>query len=96
MEKETNAKYLSAYLVTRHYGGHEEGGWYFNWYEWLESHNIEKHKEEEIEQLKKELLEKHKEEEYGNINSVLGGAELTIFFEDCPMEFETTGKPTYE
>jgi hypothetical protein len=25
-------KFITAYAVTRHYGGPEEGGWWYNWY----------------------------------------------------------------
>ena len=27
----TAVKYVNAYLVTRHFGGREEGGWWYNW-----------------------------------------------------------------
>lgn len=88
--------YLSIYITTRHFGGYEEGGWYYDCHRFLESHNIQNKNEEEIEQLEKELFAKYEEEEDGEISSVLGGAELTIFLEDVPMEHTTKNKPKYE
>ena len=33
----TAVRFVTAYRVTRHYGGPEEGGWWYDWYAPLES-----------------------------------------------------------
>jgi hypothetical protein len=39
---------LGVYAVTRHYGGPEEGGWWFDWMEHIESVPVKPEKAERI------------------------------------------------
>ena len=89
-------KWLTIYEITRHYGGPEEGGWWYNLLDLLETLPISVSGEGEIETLKLHLLNKHKELVWGDIYSVNGGAELEIILEDSPGENRTEKTPTYE
>ena len=80
--------YVNAYVVTRHYGGPEEGGWYFNAGHPLASIPFPKDTEESvIDEKCKELEEMFAEENEGNIYSVLGGQEVQILLEDKMAEY---------
>lgn len=72
-------KYVNVYSVTRHYGGPEEGGWWYNAGEPIESRLIAD--EDEAYELRDALREKHGEG-VGNIYSVLGGVKISIFVQD--------------
>ncbi|HDR7067001.1 TPA: hypothetical protein QCW42_004107 [Bacillus cereus] len=85
--------YVSVYKVTREFGGHEEGGWWFNWYQLLETVPCKNKFSDEI---KSDLLEEYKNVKHGNIYSVLGGADVEVFIERRAGENKTTEKPIYE
>jgi hypothetical protein len=99
-EEEEESEYLpdvlgfvNVYSVTRHYGGPEEGGWYYNWYTCLESFPCRyKNQHEVVEYLESE----HGMKRFGNIYSVLGGKEIYITWEESPKESESTERPYYE
>jgi len=72
--------YINAYVVTRHYGGPEEGGWWFNAGTPLASVPMPADTPESIIQEKiNELEELFCEENEGNIYSVLGGQEVRVY-----------------
>ena len=86
--------YVSAYTVTRHYGGPEEGGWWFNWNELHCSSPVTDPEAAHAEGHRfKELFGNL---EHGNIYSVLGGTELLITLDREPGEQESTERPRYE
>lgn len=85
--------FVSAYKVTRHFGGHEEGGWYFNWYELIESVACEYKQSDEIVSI---LSEKNYGIVRGDIYSVRGGVDLVVLVEAVQYENETTERPHYE
>ncbi|WP_257132866.1 hypothetical protein [Bacillus thuringiensis] len=85
--------YVSAYKVTREFGGHEEGGWWFNWYTCLETIPCKNKFSDEI---KEDLLKEYEGVKHGDIYSVLGGADIEVFIERRPAENETKQKPIYE
>ena len=87
-------KYVNVYEVTREFGGHEEGGWWFNWYEFLDT--VECKSEKEINDMQEKMYEKYQDHAYGNINSVNGGLEIRVLIESKPREYETTERPFYE
>ena len=87
-------KFLNVYSITRHFGGHEEGGWWFDWYECEEVFPVRD--KEQGEQLKQWLFEQHKGKAYGDISSVLGGVEILVLLEDEPKKSETKERPYYE
>jgi hypothetical protein len=85
--------FVNVYKVTRHYGGAEEGGWYFNWFECLESFPCRyKNRQEIMEYLEGE----HAHQKWGNIYSVLDGADLDARWEKSPKESQSTERPYYE
>ena len=86
--------FLNVYSITRHYGGDEEGGWWYNWYECLEVFPVRD--EEQGEQLRQWLFEQHEGRKHGDIYSVLGGEDIQVYLEDEPKESETKERPYYE
>ncbi len=84
--------YVNVYRVTRHYGGPEEGGWWFNWYECVKSIRVPRENFGYAlkEKLGKEFIGK------GNIYSVLGGHDFLIFTENRKAQSETKERPYYE
>jgi len=86
--------YLNVYAVTRHYGGPEEGGWWYNWYTHIlgicvtNLDGIEKTRLEEF------LYKCYPNE--GNIYSIRGGTEYEICYEETLAESQTKEKPYYE
>lgn len=87
-------KFLNVYSITRHYGGAEEGGWWYNWYECIEVFPVRD--KEQGEQLKQWLFEQHKGKKRGDIYSVLGGTDVLVYLEDEPKKSETKERPYYE
>ena len=71
--------YVNVYSVTRHYGGPEEGGWWYNAGEPVESRIVPNR--EAAETLREEMEEKHGKG-HGNIYSVLGGVKIEVLIED--------------
>ncbi len=88
-----NKVYVNVYEVTRHYGGAEEGGWYYDWYECLECVPC---RENNAEKIKDELWEEYKGMKYGDISSVLGGVDIMIYIEEKRCESQTLERPYYE
>ena len=86
--------YVNAYEVTRHYGGPEEGGWWYNTGQPLASVplNIAIDKDEEI----KRLGEIFKDVSEGDIYSVLGGTAVEIYTEDHVARYWPEETPRYE
>lgn len=88
--------HLTVYNTTRHYGGPEEGGWWYNWTNVRYSLPIHNLTEEEAELLKALLNKVHPSE--GNIYSTRGGCEVDIELEedDKVGEMATKERPRYE
>jgi hypothetical protein len=91
---EENLKvYVNVYLITRHFGGYEEGGWYWNKAVCVETVPCKNKYSDEIqEDLKKEY--EHAND--GNIYSVLGGTEVAVYIERAMKESESLEAPQYE
>lgn len=86
--------HVSAYGVTREYGGPEEGGWWYDNYDLICSIPIKS--DEQAETVKKFLEENLSHLNEGNLNSVLGGIEVRVLIEEVRAQFETKGRPRYE
>ena len=84
--------YINTYIVTRHYGGPEEGGWWYN-----QGHLIEtlETSEDKADEERSKMEEKHKDKNEGDINSVLGGTLLEVVIEETPGEDYPATKPQY-
>lgn len=86
--------YVNAYLVTREFGGHEEGGWYYD--NWKRLDYAEFSDELKAEKCLLDMKEKHKDKNFGDISSVMGGQKVLVYIEDKQYKNETTEKPVYE
>lgn len=89
--------YINAYAVSRHYGGREEGGWYYDAGEALASVPVLK-KPGRVEQIK-ELLTESLGPQYKRNHtrhSVLGGEDLVICTEDETARDFPEARPRYE
>jgi hypothetical protein len=89
-------KYLNVYAVTRHYGGPEEGGWWFNRGEPLASVPVTDMSDDQIiveRDRLKGLFEDHAE---GDIYSVLGGVAVSVHNEDHVARPWPEHTPHYE
>jgi hypothetical protein len=75
-------KIVTIYQVTREYGGPEEGGWWYDHYDWVKSYifTTDRQVERNLERLERVL------EDY---------PEYRIVLEDKVGEFETKTPPVY-
>lgn len=85
--------FVNVYSITRHYGGPEEGGWYYNWNECIESIPVQ-NKFSDL--MKEEAIKRYESRKHGNIYSVLGGTDIDVRIEENPKESETKERPHYE
>lgn len=85
--------WVTAYCVTRHYGGPEEGGWWYDWYESLQAVPVAV---SDIDATITMLRDKYLNIEHGDRFSMLGGAAVSVLVDDEPCSFETTERPRYE
>ncbi len=79
---DTQITYLNAYAVTRHYGGPEEGGWWFNAGEPLASVPLTNPTEDQIEAERTRLKAVFADHAEGDIYSVLGGVAVEVYQEE--------------
>lgn len=86
-------RWLTVYYVTRHYGGPEEGGWWYDHKKLLCSVPCTFSEWEEREAL---LESWFKQFEWGSLNSMLGGVQIRIYPEYNRGESETKERPHYE
>ncbi len=82
---------LGAYHVERRYGGPEEGGWYHDWHDHLESRCVP---EGEAEAVEKELKEKYPDDGR-ELYSVLSAGRTFVMREKRPAEHQSTERPQY-
>jgi hypothetical protein len=86
--------FVNVYTITRHYGGPEEGGWYFNWFECKEVIPVQ---HQYATQLANTFYDKYvKSHKHGDIYSVLGGQDVAVYVELHPKQSETKERPYYE
>ncbi len=98
--------YITAYSISEHYGGPEEGGWYYKWYNVEETQETESY--DEAAQIKMEMEVKYglRSQEEGIGGRMVPGemikphrrhsyAEYTIRIELEPGEWQSTERPGY-
>jgi hypothetical protein len=85
--------YVTAYEVSRHYGGPEEGGWWFDWYEPLATFPVTD--QALVYELQAEVLERYADRINGDIYSVLGGVDVRAYLETTPFSHTTAEIPHY-
>ena len=86
--------FINVYSVSRHYGGAEEGGWWYNWYHTVKMIPVRNNKALTMRLVK--LLKKYSRHAQGDIYSVLGGDEIIVRLEQFPGESQSTERPHYE
>lgn len=86
--------YVNAYRITRHYGGQEEGGWWFDCGEPLGSLpcTSQRQAKSQVEDMRAKF--EHLAE--GDIDSVLGGTEVSVYIEEQFARVFPETRPTYE
>ncbi len=95
-------RYITAYGVTRHYGGPEEGGWWYDHYKPIETVAVpkvfqrkNKRARNRVIKMAAELNEKHADEAWGNRYHTTGGKAVIVCVEEVRKERETKYKPCY-
>jgi len=93
-------RFVTAYATTRHYGGAEEGGWWYNWDECLETKSIPPCDDESMKavliSIAEQWCEEYAHEHHGDIYSVLGGSEVWFALEYHAGEKASKETPRYE
>lgn len=85
---------IGVYEVTRHYGGPEEGGWWYNWTRHLFSVPIRSGSKADF--LDAEAWLSARFEDQGNIYSVRGGVQYAFLAETTEGQHADTKRPHYE
>ena len=93
---DTQITYINAYAVTRHYGGPEEGGWWFNAGEPLASVPLTNPTDDQIEAERARLMSVFADHAEGDIYSVNGGVQISVYPEDHTARDWPTETPHYE
>lgn len=97
------SKFLTVYQITRHYGGPEEGGWWYNWYEpvvtgpspkFFRGTSMRKVKKVNAYYDRMDRFWRQRNE--GNIYHANGGIEFWVCEENRQFENSTKVKPHYE
>ena len=91
VEIKNEIRFVTAYEVTRHYGGPEEGGWYYNWYDPIDTVPTSK-----PEEMVEEFKTRYEDRVQGDIYSVNGGTAVSVIIEDEPAGMKSTEIPHYE
>lgn len=94
---EPDGRYLSVYATTRHYGGPEEGGWWFNWDEPILCYAVADGDDDDEVEARREALRAEWSEKiaHGDIYSVLDGVDVWVGLESEPFEFRSVERPRY-
>ena len=74
-------RWVTIYEVTRHYGGPEEGGWWYNWWEPVASFPVPLLPQRLALRMYKRLIPKYAERAWGDIYSVNDGMEIYVYTE---------------
>ena len=90
-------RFISAYVTTRHYGGPEEGGWWYNMSECVQSKPIPPCDQQDFETVLTSVIERWCEEyqSHGDIYSVLGGSKVSFSLEHHAGECEDLSRPSW-
>jgi hypothetical protein len=91
--------YVSMYEVDRCFGGHEEGGWWYDWYDFRQTVAACATKDEAMalaRRLNEEQDAQDRADGHRGRSSVIGGPDTEFYVEDHPGELQTTHRPHYE
>lgn len=97
--------WVNAYRISRHYGGPEEGGWWYDWHTCIASmpisvsDDIEEHVDK-IKAMMKEALgwepDAYEAQHGGSRFTVNGHSDFAVYLESSYQESETTEGQHYE
>jgi hypothetical protein len=99
--------YINAYFVTRHYGGPEEGGWYWNQFEPISSILFDKGYWDGdydtiptnllwmAKQARKKIMQELYHHKTGDIYSSRGGLDIEVVFENHVAYRHPQTRPSY-
>lgn len=93
-EADGRTGWVNAYAVTRHYGGPQEGGWWWNRLECIASAPYRGKAESEM--LRHLMVSNLGGQAEGDIYSVLGGVSIDVYVEDARAESETLTSGGYQ
>src|SRR5690606_20166278 len=85
--------WVNTYIVSRHCGGHEEGGWWYDAGECVEAIMCTCANAALLIEVRENV---HKHREWGDINSVLGGERVLVCVEDHFGRNWPEVRPRYE
>lgn len=89
--------YVNVYRVSRYYGGPQEGGWYYDIGEPVESHLIHEGTPEAAKTQQEALQARYADHQpRRNRFSVIGGADYVVTVEDHFARGYPEEEPTYE
>jgi hypothetical protein len=90
--------FLTVYFVTREFGGHEEGGWYYDRRVKHFSLYVGGMSDDRFEALESEVEAwvDFINEGKRHLSSVLSSGEYQLYREEVEGEFESTERPMYE
>jgi len=92
--RDVRARYVGVYVITRNYGGSEEGGWWYNTSEHEFSIPLTQNgSRSDYDKVVAFLKERYEGE--GNIYSASGGYEYEFRAELTQGQFENTRRPSY-
>jgi len=91
--------WVTAYDITREWGGPEEGGWW--WDNWQPVDTVPTfwpvtRQSNRVQSLITRLREKHADKEWGDISSMAGGVKLAVWPEWARHMSRTKYRPHYE
>ena len=99
-DDQKSPRFISVYATTRHYGGPEEGGWWYNVSDCLQSKPIPPCDGEHLKSVLTSVIERwceeYQSEHHGDIYSVLGGSEVWFSLEYHAGESHDVSRPRYE
>jgi hypothetical protein len=85
--------FINVYTIDRRYGGPEEGGWWYDWFECVEVFPVKNSAADDMVDV---LEDEHEHRKWGDISSVLGGEDVRVWIQESPKESETKRIPHYE
>lgn len=89
---------VSEYCVDRCYGGHEEGGWWYDWSDFVRVVGVFT-SEDEARAFRDRLREAQAVEDrecgHRGRSSVIGGPDTCYYVEDIPGEAQSREQPYY-
>ena len=88
-------RFLGIYAISRHYGGPEEGGWWYDWCEHRISFPVTPETIDDVQKQLTELLEPM-QPTYDRFSMANDGNDFEVLHERLQGEHQSTERPHYE